>query len=147
MPAYWGLTRRRVNFFLTSSTAGWLIIVYRKPIDSNFRESCLNFWDEAWWFLSLRVFGLLSLSLLLFPYRFGRYVLRPYRPKRWGNNNIDEDNSSVRVYFQRLCNPFSAFFDDSTRRVFGWYVETLMRRILWGFSDPASRFSVPNVAI
>ena len=27
--------------------------------------SCLNFWDEAWWFLSLRVFGLLSSSLLL----------------------------------------------------------------------------------
>ena len=29
--------------------------------------SCLNFWDEIWWFLSLRVFGLLSSSLLLFP--------------------------------------------------------------------------------
>ena len=29
--------------------------------------SCLNFWDEAWWFLSLRVFGQLSSSLLLFP--------------------------------------------------------------------------------
>ena len=39
--------------------------------------SCLNFWDEACWFLSLTVFGLLSLSLLLFPQRFGRYVLLP----------------------------------------------------------------------
>ena len=39
--------------------------------------SCLNFWDEAWWFLSLRVFGLLSLSLLLFPQHFGRYNLWP----------------------------------------------------------------------
>ena len=39
--------------------------------------SCLNFWDEGCWFLSLRVFGLLSSSLLLFPQRFGRYVLRP----------------------------------------------------------------------
>ena len=29
------------------------------------------------WFLSLRVFGLLSSSLLLFPQRFSRYVLRP----------------------------------------------------------------------
>ena len=29
--------------------------------------SCLNFWDETWWFLSLSVFGLLSSSLLLFP--------------------------------------------------------------------------------
>ena len=39
--------------------------------------SCLNFWNEACWFLSLRVFGLLYSSLLLFPQRFGRYVLRP----------------------------------------------------------------------
>ena len=39
--------------------------------------SCLNFWDEAWWILSLRVFGLLSSSLLLFPQSFARYVLRP----------------------------------------------------------------------
>ena len=41
--------------------------------------SCLNFWDEACWFLSLRFFRLLSSSLLLllFPQRFGRYVLRP----------------------------------------------------------------------
>ena len=40
-------------------------------------NSCLNFWDKAWWFLSLRVFGLLSSSLLLFPQRFSWYVLRP----------------------------------------------------------------------
>ena len=33
-------------------------------------------WDEAW-FLTLRVFGLLSSSLLLFSQSFGRYVLRP----------------------------------------------------------------------
>ena len=39
--------------------------------------SCLNFWDEAWWFLSLSIFWLLSSSLLLFPQCFGRYVLRP----------------------------------------------------------------------
>ena len=38
---------------------------------------CLNFWDEACWFLSLRFFRLLSSSLLLFPQRFGWYVLRP----------------------------------------------------------------------
>ena len=37
--------------------------------------SCLNFWDEAWWFLSLKVFGLLSSSLLLFLLRFGQYIL------------------------------------------------------------------------
>ena len=35
--------------------------------------SCLNFWDEAWWFLSLRVFGLLSSSLLLFP-KFDKHL-------------------------------------------------------------------------
>ena len=34
--------------------------------------SCLNFWDEAGWFLSLRVFW-----LSLFPQRFSWYVLRP----------------------------------------------------------------------
>ena len=39
--------------------------------------SCLNFLDKAWWFLSLRVFGLLSSSLLFFPQHFGWYVFRP----------------------------------------------------------------------
>ena len=38
--------------------------------------SCLNFLDEVWWFLSLRVFGFSS-SLLIFPQRFGWYVLLP----------------------------------------------------------------------
>ena len=33
--------------------------------------------NKIYVFLSLRVFGLLSSSLLLFPQRFGRYVLRP----------------------------------------------------------------------
>ena len=42
----------------------------------NLQISCLNFWDEAWWFLSLRVFGLLPSSLLFFSQGFGRYVLR-----------------------------------------------------------------------
>ena len=37
--------------------------------------SCVNFWEEAWWFLSLRVFGLLSSSLLLFPRHFCWHVL------------------------------------------------------------------------
>ena len=32
---------------------------------------------EQHWLLSIRVFGLLSSSLLLFPQRFGRYVLQP----------------------------------------------------------------------
>ena len=62
--------------------------------------SCLNFWDETCWFLSLRVFELLSSSLLLFPQRESSWVRqtpwegrRIYRPKCCGNNNKDEDNS------------------------------------------------------
>ena len=39
--------------------------------------SYLNFWDKPWLFLSLRVFGLLSSCLLLFPQHFGQHVLRP----------------------------------------------------------------------
>ena len=38
--------------------------------------SYLNFWDEAWWFLSFTVFGLLSSSLLLYLQHFSRYVLQ-----------------------------------------------------------------------
>ena len=34
-------------------------------------------WYNKLKFLSLRVFGLLSSSLLLFPQRFGRYILQP----------------------------------------------------------------------
>ena len=51
------------NFWFSFSNCfHWYIVSgpYRLDI------SCLNFWDEAWWFLSLRVFGLLSSSLLLF---------------------------------------------------------------------------------
>ena len=47
------------------------------PWGTKIFTSCLNFWDEAWWFSSLRVFGLLSSSLFLFPQSFGRYVLWP----------------------------------------------------------------------
>ena len=38
-----------------------------KYIQTHTHISCLNFWDEACWFLSLSFFGLLSSSLLLFP--------------------------------------------------------------------------------
>ena len=55
---------------------------------------------ETWWLLSLRVFGLLSSSLLLFPERFGRMSSGVYRTQepwwifelRCGNNKEDEDN-------------------------------------------------------
>ena len=70
--------------------------------------SCLNFWDKAWWFLSLSIFGLLSSSLLLIPQRFGWYALRvqqtpekgrrTYQPKHCGNSNKDEDNSPKTLY-------------------------------------------------
>ena len=52
-----------------------------------FYVSCLNFWDKACWFLSLRVFGLLSSSLLLFPQGFVRYVLRPSSGVCWTLTN------------------------------------------------------------
>ena len=40
-------------------------------------SSCLNFWDEAWWFLSFRVFRLFSSSLLLYSLCFSLCVLWP----------------------------------------------------------------------
>ena len=62
---------------------------YNSPKKSIFGIYCI--WT---WVLSIRVFGLLSSSLLLLPQRFGRYVLRLFsRPKRCRNNNKDEDNS------------------------------------------------------
>ena len=52
--------------------------------------SCLNFWDESCGFLSLMIFWLSSSSLLIFPQRFGRYVLRPssgvYRSREHSQN-------------------------------------------------------------
>ena len=85
---------------------------------TNNNVSCLNFWDEACWFFTLRVFGLFSSSLLLLAngirtgdprglnkghsskFREGSRVRqtpeegrRIYRPKHCGNNNKDEDNS------------------------------------------------------
>ena len=39
--------------------------------------SCLNFWDKLWWFLSFRVFRLLSSSLLLYSQHFAQCILRP----------------------------------------------------------------------
>ena len=53
-------------------------------------STCLGAIYESNRSLSLRVFRLLSSSVLLFPQRFGR---RTYRPKRCGNNTKDEDNS------------------------------------------------------
>ena len=41
-------------------------------------SSCPHSWDEDWWILSLRIFGILSSSLLLFLQRFGRYVHQPF---------------------------------------------------------------------
>ena len=38
---------------------------------------CLNFWDEVWWFLSLRIFRLLSSSSLLYLPCFGQCILGP----------------------------------------------------------------------
>ena len=54
-----------------------------KNIQIRNEVSCQNFWDKVWWFLSLRVFGLFSSSLLLFPQRFGRYILQPSSGVCW----------------------------------------------------------------
>ena len=59
------------TFILGENTA-----VFRRELAYLLCFSCLNFWDKAWWFLSLMVVGLLSSSLLLFPQHFGWYVLR-----------------------------------------------------------------------
>ena len=66
-PAYLNLINRDKNNTPASSFYGFFLL--------RNLASCLNFWDKAYWFLSLRVFGLLSSSLLLFPQRFGRYIL------------------------------------------------------------------------
>ena len=51
------------------------------PWCSSYRKGSLrvtlDYGRQLYLFLSLRVFGLLSSSLLLLPQRFGRYVLRP----------------------------------------------------------------------
>ena len=62
---------------------------------NNITFSCLNFCDEAWWFLSLRVFELLSSSLLLFPQRFGRYVLRPSSGVCWTREPTGTSNYAL----------------------------------------------------
>ena len=61
---------------------GFQTFVFICIIFTRFRPICLpvffrypNFWDEAWWFLSVMLFGLLS-SSLLYSQRFSRYVLR-----------------------------------------------------------------------
>ena len=62
---------------------------------------CYFHWDEVWWFLSLRVFRLLSLSLLLFPQRASVYIYFviiqrvkaraipcPHQPPTRGDNTV-----------------------------------------------------------
>ena len=93
--------------------------------------SCLNFWDEAWWFLSLRVSGLLPSSLLLFPQRYGRYVLWPSSGVCRTQDRRIEDNTRklTTVYLlyikglgeriQKICSPYdirTVFTSDSSLR-------------------------------
>ena len=63
--------------------------------------SCLNFWDEVWWFLSLRVFGLLSSSLLLFQQHFDWYVLQPSSGVCWTRE--PSQNFKLRPLFNPDC--------------------------------------------
>ena len=67
---------------LYKNSASWMVTYLTSPNPFKSEEqniwdtSCVNFWDEACWFLSLRVFGLLFSALLLFQQRFGRYVIQ-----------------------------------------------------------------------
>ena len=58
-----------VNIVVSSNSSGAFRYIFRlvrnllnntkkKKLYTTFDISCLNFWDEAWWFLSLRIFGL-----------------------------------------------------------------------------------------
>ena len=74
----WGILNKFLNSLTLNVSVLYQIMLVRcLQICFSKKIPCLNFWDEACWFLSLRFFGLLSSSLLLFPQRFGRYVLRP----------------------------------------------------------------------
>ena len=70
---FWLVFTIMLSRWLSSSSLLLLLLLFVEIVII----SCLNFWDEACWFLSLRVFGLLSSSSLLFLQRFGSYVLRP----------------------------------------------------------------------
>ena len=59
---------------LSSSLLLFLLRFDRYVPRSPSGNRCLNFWDEAWSLLSLRVFGLLSSSLLLFFHNFSAAV-------------------------------------------------------------------------
>ena len=101
--------------------------------------------------IPLRVFGLLSSSLLLFPQRFGRYVLWPssggfnkgrssmfhigsrvrqtpeegqrtYRLKRCGNNNKDEDNS-LKTLNDKIIKFCLRNLDNETKINYVYYVD------------------------
>ena len=52
--------------------------------------SCLNFWEETWWFLLVRIFGLLSSSLWLLPQHFSRYVNSGTYTELWSFMQIPE---------------------------------------------------------
>ena len=57
--------------------------LYQETFQVSMTVVVKKFWDQVWWFLSLRVFGLLSSSLLLFPQRFGWDFLRPSSSVCW----------------------------------------------------------------
>ena len=68
--------------------------------------SCLNFWDEAWWFLSFKVFRLLSSSLLLYPQHFGRcvHLKKPGEHIIWNilNITIKMNEKNMRELFETI---------------------------------------------
>ena len=47
MPMDWGLTRRGVNFFITSSNAGWIFIVYRRSTLTPWGYTVSAYFDDC----------------------------------------------------------------------------------------------------
>ena len=59
----------------------------------NLSFGCLNFWDEAWWFLLFTVFCRLSPSFfIIFKTLWSIHPLAFFRPKHCEYNTKDEDN-------------------------------------------------------
>ena len=71
--------RISLEFYFHNSHEKTVILILAYKINSSIKNGCVinHFQNCMIHFWSLRVFGLLSSSLLLFPQRFSRYVLRP----------------------------------------------------------------------
>ena len=93
------ITNVGIRCYVTTNNLTQLPKMKSEMTESAGAISCLNFWDEAWWYLSLRIFGLLFSSLFLFPQRFGRYVLWPSS----GVCRTREPTRNFELWMRALC--------------------------------------------